>query len=270
MIDEFKNQIKSLPPLPKSFQKILEVFNGDGGINELAKVIESDPMMAAEILKTANSPLYGFNRQIKTILQAVGLFGKNMTKALVVNSTAKGLLKVNVEPYGVSPEQFVNISNLQGAIAKNWFKKVAPSKADDIFLCALLQDTGKILIADQIIKRDDVSFFKNDISMFDISRVEMNNFNTTSILITADVFEHWGFDADIVQTIRHSNDPKNAPDEFKQQAWALFITRVLANQKQQLSELGVQSGLNLAAECGFSEQILKDVIDEVRGNLAAE
>ncbi|MDO5046235.1 HDOD domain-containing protein [Campylobacter sp.] len=265
MIEEFKKRIKTLPPLPKSFQKISEICDGDGSVGELSKAIESDPMMVADMLKTANSPLYGFNRQIKTVLQAVSLFGKSMTKALIMNSTVQGMLKVSVEPYGVSPEQFVNISNLQGAIAKAWFKRVAPDRADDLFLCALLQDTGKILISDEVIKRDEVMYFKDDIAMnFDIGAVEMNNFNTTSILVAADIFDHWRFEANMVENIRHSNDPKNAPDEFKQMAWALYIIRILANQKQQLSELNVQTALNLAAQNGFDEQILKEVIKEIK------
>lgn len=268
MIEEFKKRIKSLPPLPKSFEQILAICNSDAGVGELAKAIEGDPMMVAEILKTANSSLYGFNRQIKSVLQAVSLFGKNMTKSLIINSTAKGLLKVNVSPYGVSSEQFVNISNIQGAIAKNWFKKIAAQNADELFLCALLQDTGKILIADEVIRRDEVAYFKDDIAMStDIGAVETGYFNTTSILITADIFDHWGFEASIVENIRHSNDPKNAPDEYKNTAWALYIVRALANQKQQLSELGVQTGLNLAEHAGFDAKILESVISELRGAL---
>lgn len=269
MIEEFKKRIKTLPPLPKSFQKILDICNDDNaGVGELAKAIESDPMMVAQILKTANSPLYGFNRQIKTTLQAVSLFGKSMTKSLVMSSTVQGMLKVSVEPYGISPEQFVNISNLQSVIAKAWFKRIAPQKADDLFLCALLQDTGKILISDEVIRRDEVMYFKDDIAMsFDIGAVEMNNFNTTSILITADIFDHWGFEPSIIENIRHSNDPKNAPDEYKQTAWALYIIRTLANPKHQLSEIATQTSLNLAKENGFDEEILKEVISEIQDKM---
>lgn len=270
MIEEFKKRIKNLPPLPKSFQQILAVCaDDDSGVGDLAKVIEGDPMMVAELLKAANSPLYGFNKQIKSVLQAVSLFGKNMTKSLLANSAVKGILKVNVEPYGISPEQFVNISNMQGALARAWFKKIAPEAADDLFLCALLQDTGKILIADEIIRRDDVSFFKSDVmSNFDVSGVEMSNVGTTSILIAADIFDHWGFEPSICQSIRHSNDPKDAPDELSKAAWALFIIRMLINQKQQLSDLAVQNALNLAEQVGFNAQILADTIAEINTNLA--
>lgn len=266
MIEEFKNRLKTLPPLPKNFHKITKICDGDGDISELAKAIEDDPMMVACVLKTANSPMYGFKRQIKNVLQAVSLFGKNMTKSLVVSSSVQGLLKVSVEPYGVSPEQFVEISNLQGAIARAWFKRVVPERMNDLFLCALLQDTGKILISDEVIRRDEVAYFRDDIAMsFDISSVEMNTFGTTSILISAEIFDHWGFESSIVENIRHSNDPKNAPDEFRQMALALYIIRILVNQKQQFSELNIQSALNFASQSGFSEQILKDAIAEVRG-----
>ncbi|MBD3807018.1 HDOD domain-containing protein, partial [Sulfuricurvum sp.] len=48
MIDE----IKSLPPLPSTIVRIQQMcMNSDTEISDLVKVIESDPMLSANILK---------------------------------------------------------------------------------------------------------------------------------------------------------------------------------------------------------------------------
>ena len=43
----------------------------DASIMDLAKAVEHDPMIIANLLKAANSPLYGFSREINAISQAV-------------------------------------------------------------------------------------------------------------------------------------------------------------------------------------------------------
>ena len=90
MLTQLAERIRSLPPLPKTFQQINELFrNENASIAELAKLIEEDPMLIANLLKVANSPLYAFRREIKTVLQAVGLFGMSTTRSLVLDMSIK-------------------------------------------------------------------------------------------------------------------------------------------------------------------------------------
>lgn len=265
MVEAIKTKIKFLPPLPESFHKIQKVCDGDYGIDDVAKAIEGDPMVVADLLKTANSPLYGFNRQIKNVLQAVSLFGKVMTKSLVMSSMIKGLLKMDVKPYGLTPEQFVRISNIQSAIAKAWFKNISKEVVEDLFLCALLQDTGKIILADEIIKQGKVNEFKNEIeNTDDIGSVEFKYLGTTSILTTADIFDHWRFEQSMIDTIRYSNDPKTAPDDKKQLSSALHILRTLGNLKEPLSQNSIKLATEMAIQYGFDEYLLIDAIDKVK------
>ncbi|MDD5202476.1 MAG: HDOD domain-containing protein, partial [Sulfurimonas sp.] len=50
--------IKSLPPLSKTITDINMVYaSEDSSIHDLAKVVERDPMIVANLLKAANSPL---------------------------------------------------------------------------------------------------------------------------------------------------------------------------------------------------------------------
>ena len=52
------DSIKSLPPLSKTIVDINRVYaDNEAGVGELAKVIEPDPMIVANLLKAANSPL---------------------------------------------------------------------------------------------------------------------------------------------------------------------------------------------------------------------
>lgn len=268
MIENLKLKIKSLPPFSKTYQEIKEILDdNDATIEELAKAIEKDPMLTADFLKTANSPLYGANRQIKSLVQAVSLFGFVTSKSLVLSSSVKRLLKVDIEPYGITPDSFVRVSNIQGALAKLWFSKINPKKMNDLFLCALLQEIGKILIADEVIKNDDGVDFRADLQMsFDIASVEKAYVKTTTPLVTAEIFDYWGFEKTMVEHIKNSYDPANSPFEYKEIAWALKIIRNAIPVNEPLSDRRVSIALNLAKEGGFDEQILLDCINKIKEN----
>ncbi|MDT8339751.1 MAG: HDOD domain-containing protein, partial [Sulfurimonas sp.] len=92
------DSIKSLPPLSTTIIEINKIYADENStIKDMAKVIEHDPMIIANILKIANSPLYGFGKEIKNAAQAVSLFGMNMTRSIAVGNSIKKLLNVDMQ-----------------------------------------------------------------------------------------------------------------------------------------------------------------------------
>ena len=58
MNDAIYKSIKSLPPLDETIMKIQQICSSeDSDIAELIGVIHQDPMLTANILRSANSPL---------------------------------------------------------------------------------------------------------------------------------------------------------------------------------------------------------------------
>ena len=63
--------IEELPPLPESVQHIQALYaQGNPDTKELVSLIESDPILTADILAKVNAPCYVFS-----IMQAVTLMG---------------------------------------------------------------------------------------------------------------------------------------------------------------------------------------------------
>lgn len=247
MLDNIVERIKTLPPLPKSFHDINAICaNQNGTIDQLAKVIEKDPMLVANLLKVANSPLYSFRKEIRSVLQAVSLFGMTTTKSLTIDISIKKLLNVDIEPYGIVPDEFVRVSSMQSALMREWYSKVDRAKVDILFLAALLQETGKILIADEIVKNDETSQFKFEIeSSVNIAQVEKMYVETTTGEITAKIFEHWGFDELMFESIKYSDNYTLAPDELKAYSFALQVVKTAIPMNSPLSERSVTIALNL-------------------------
>ncbi len=121
MKNSIVESIKSLPPLPKTLIDMQRVTaDPDASIADLTKTIEHDPMIVANLLKAANSPLYMFGREIKNVAQAVSLFGMSMTRSIALGNSVRKLLNVDMEPYGVSSDRFAEVSSMQAALIHKW------------------------------------------------------------------------------------------------------------------------------------------------------
>jgi HD-like signal output (HDOD) protein len=259
------NSIKSLPPLPKTVIDMQRVCNDpNSSIHDLVKTVETDPMIVANLLKAANSPLYSFRREINNVGQAVALFGMSMTRSIGIGNSVRKLLNVDMEPYGVSSEHFAEISSMQAALMHAWYMKIDRAKADKLFLAAFLQETGKIIIASDVIQEDLATNFKADVtSAIDIASVERSYVQETTASVTAAIFTHWNFDRDFVEMIEYSDTPDQAPEETKEFSTALHIVKTIVPINDPLGEHGIAFGLKKAEAAGYDITKLQAAIDSI-------
>lgn len=265
MSNSILDNIKSLPALPKSIEKIDKIYNDENSsISELVKVIEEDPMIIANLLKAVNSPLYDFNKKIQTVAQAVSLLGMSITRSIIFGNSIRKLLNVDMEPYGISSETFADISSKQAALVYNWYIKLDKTIADKLFLAALLQEAGKILISNYIIKNDETTTFKSEIqTTHNIAAVEKAYTQETTASVTSAIFEHWGFDEEFVEMIRYSDNPSSAPQKIVKYCNALNIIKTIVAVNEPFSEIAINFGLKKAHNAGYNHELLEDSIDEI-------
>jgi putative nucleotidyltransferase with HDIG domain len=85
--DRFARQLKSvdLPPFPAVAIRALQlVSQSETRLSELHDLISADPAFAGEILRLANSPLYGIRVEITSTVQATILLGFERVKGLAL------------------------------------------------------------------------------------------------------------------------------------------------------------------------------------------
>lgn len=263
------DSIKSLPPLSKTITEINRVYaDEEAGVGELAKAIESDPMIVANLLKSANSPLYGFGREIRNVAQAVSLFGMSMTRSIALGNSVRKLLNVDMKPYGITSDKFAEISSMQATLMMKWYSKIDRAKADKLYLAAFLQETGKILISSDVIQEDEDTSFASEIELSNnIAAVEKAYVEVTSAEVTAEVFTHWGFDNEFVEMIRYADSPAAAPEEVREFSTALNIVKTVIPMNKPLDELSINFGLRKARDAGYNHELLEDVIDAMLDTL---
>ena len=81
-------QVKDLPTLPHVLEKLtMLVEDPDASSEAIAKVISTDQVLSAKVLKMVNSPIYGFPGRISSIQHALVLLGFNVVRGIIISTS---------------------------------------------------------------------------------------------------------------------------------------------------------------------------------------
>ena len=212
---KISNFIQTLKPLPNTIFQIMQVCDDDElPIKELVKVVKSDPIIAANILKAASSPLYG-STQLKTIDQAISRLGKTAIKALTMKDIHKNLGSNDLTPYDIDEKIFSDVSLSRLSLMLKWYSKVSIADLSILSSTALLGNIGQLLISKELIELDDVNYFKELSNTFGILYAEEKMLHTHTNIISSQILNYWRLSSDIVNVIAYSDNPNEAPEELK-------------------------------------------------------
>ncbi|GAB4338702.1 MAG: HDOD domain-containing protein [Candidatus Abyssubacteria bacterium] len=149
-LDKIRREIEdigALPTLPEIPMKILEVIaKEDSSMQDVAKIIERDPSLAANILKVANSPYYGVRQKVATLQLALTILG--LTEII---NTVTSLSVVHMFPLhggGAGLDRLAFWRHSFGcAAASQMLARELRFDTDGVeFVAGLIHDIGKLII----------------------------------------------------------------------------------------------------------------------------
>ena len=263
--------IESLPPLSNATFLIQEVY-ADGAANvditKLVKIIESDSLLTANILKMINAPIYGFSKQIASVSQAVTLFGTQEIYGLVLHYAINEKIKANTRIYGVSATTFNDICHLQSALIIQWYSKIDPRQAQFLTSLALIMESGKLVLAQEITKSNYVKEFKNGYeNCSDTSAYEDSLIGTTSYYISGLLFEHWNLEPIYVEILKYLDYEKDGiSDKVTSYLDTLSVIKTAVNTKDILTKKSVLLACRQVNEMGLNADYFADVALRVKRN----
>jgi putative nucleotidyltransferase with HDIG domain len=238
------NGIEKLDPLPATVQKLVVTLDDENvNINEIVEVIEYDPAVTSNILKIANSAIYGGRAQINRIRDAVVRLGTaTLLDILLVNQTQA--LKVAAPLYDLTEDDLW----LHGAAASLAAKAIMKETRNSSIpknspIAALLHDIGKLIMVRYLDAQ--VSTILNLCKQKAITFVEAEAelFSCTHAEVGGAIAEKWEFPETIAHAIAlHHQMPIEKPEP------TLDVV-VLSNLVSKAIGVGLgAAGLNLKAD----------------------
>ncbi len=247
-------RVESLPPLPESVIKIETLFaKGDPNIDDVVRIIESDPVLTTDILSKVNAPYYGFSKNIVSILQAVTLFGSTQIRSIVLSSALQRDFDIDLSPYNVSTSEFSKISAMQSELMFQWYMGIDIALARTITPLAFLMEIGKVLIAKEVIQNDKVEEFIDDLDKYDdVSYVENIYTMMSSAQINALIFKHLNLNDTFTDSMKYLDFEHEIPENMKEIVEALRIVRTVVNIKEQFTDNSIDNALTLLKKSPYN------------------
>lgn len=264
-IAERVQHVSALPPMPDSIIKIQEISSDPlSSLRDLAAIIQDDPMLTADILKLANSPIYALKEHVNTVHQAISMFGISSIVGFAMAYAIEQTLSVDLSPYDITPEEFLKVAQTQNAIAFHWLEGLDSSNANILLTSSFLMEMGSLLISDYIIKEKLVEQFKTALQSdenLDETESAICGFNHKSI--SAGMFEAWDFDERIVVAIRQSAIMDQSLESNSISA-RLAVISTAVNLKERFTEHSIASAAALADKIGLDGDYFKKIVTLVR------
>lgn len=263
-----------LPSMPMVATKVMQLIEDEKvTVDELAKVVSSDPAMAARIMKISNSAYYGCQRQIQTLPGAIMLLGFNTLKSLVIVASVKEVFK----PSGLMENMLWEHSFGAGLAARIIAKETRAVNPEEAFLAGLLQDIGKIILYHHdrqkfqlIIERyynEGILFEEAEKAVYPFSHSKLGGY----------VLKKWNLPEVMVTAVTHHHT-FDFPDPTDSYQCNMTAIASLADQfciKLGIGERMPQEDLNLAdslavklleLDAGLLEQLLEDFAQHYEQN----
>ena len=141
----------TLPTLPAAAVDVLRVCqNTNADIDELARALARDPILAGRVLRVANSAFYHQRSEVTTLRGAALVLGMRALKIVALGFALANELPRRGQSGGLDLAAYWHRSLVNAVIARSLARSVKRELVEEAFLCGLLSEIGKLALTHAI------------------------------------------------------------------------------------------------------------------------
>ena len=264
ILGKFKSGKINPPVMPQIVRELQTLINQSTSTQEeLAQVIERDPIISLRLISIANSPVYRGITKIRSVKASIPRLGLKETLNVVMAIANKSLYETDKVKFKILMDKL-----WVHALACAYGSKLIALalKLNDVekhFLMGLTHDVGKILLLKEFTDASKGSSLSID--------AIGANLQEAHIGLGSTLLKRWGFDAEFINVINHHEDTEFSPDTVKE-ILVVHLANILTRQigfslfEEKVDFAGVASAqiLKLKSEQleGIGEEV-KTIISDV-------
>jgi putative nucleotidyltransferase with HDIG domain len=258
-----------LPSLPSLYTELVaELDSPEPSLAKVSGIVSSDPGMAAQILRLANSAFFGVRTLSANPRQAIAVLGLETMRTLVLAVSIFSRFKIEgAEQLSIESlwKHCQSVSKLAAAIAT-----AEGASAVDIELTAmsgLLHDIGKLILMHSMPKVYSGVLQKAAMSEETLCAIEHAAFGASHAKVGACLLGLWGIPAAVVEAVAWHHAPSDCPNLLFRPLTAVHAANAFldANENQGAPHLdeGYLGRLNLLNRVERWRELCDSQLNEV-------
>lgn len=254
-----------LPPLPRAALRVAELTKDlTVSTRVIAETIGADPVLTANIIRAANSPLYARERPITTIPAAVTALGNHAIHMLVVVLIAFDFFHRKTTQTSLRRSLWEHAITTAFS-AREICTALGLRLSEQAFLCGLLHDIGRLLLLCHDSERY-AQLSQNACERTLLER-ERETYGYTHAEIGEHVAQHWKLPIEIGRVIQAHHQPEEA-SEYALITYVIDAADALSNASSDAqlphdhddeTRCCGLSSVKLIVELGITDEQLQDI-----------
>lgn len=200
-----------IPPRPLIIDRIkAEMGSASPNLRYVGQLISVDVSLAAGLIKTANSPYFGFRNRARSVHEALLMLGLDVTSRAVAAISLRQAL-----PNNGQLERFWGAS-AQIAVLSSWLAQQTANPrlhAGDAYTYGLFRDCGIAVLLIRLPAYRQTLESANANTDLAFTAVEQQDFRTDHAMVGCLLAQNWWLPEEICLAIRHHHD-RSAIDFF--------------------------------------------------------
>lgn len=255
-IKEHLEKHPSIRPFPTAVTRLLaESKNPNSSTAACVPIIESDASLAVQVMRMANSPLFGLPK-VQSIAHAVSLLGTNKLRTLAFSVAGANMFDGGSDAR--KQRQFVWNHSIGCAIVARLLADHNPTVApEDVYLGGIFHDVGKLLFYD--LAPVEYTALAKSFSGSELTHQEDLLFGTNHEDVGLKSAHSWQLPKEIKAAIGWHHKPNESP-AFQDVATTVFYADALA-KSWGVGPADASSNLRneAMAEFGLTEEVLDEL-----------
>jgi len=195
---EFANKLENLSMISGVYNSVCRLIEQDADVSAIARVIETDPTVAASVLRVVNSAFY--NIKTGSIIQAITYLGLPVVKSIVLSCNLLQTVRIQVPPFNLSrlARHATHTNMLTAAIYTKLLGKRLP---DNLATAGLLHNIGFVMFLHYFPEKCKIIIQKHLQSgnLLSLSALEKETFGITHTELGGHLLDWWGLPYPIVE-----------------------------------------------------------------------
>lgn len=207
-IEKIDNQLPETPTIIAELNRVID--DPLATSNDVARVVNQSPSLAATILKMVNSAYYGFPSKIDRISRAVTIIGTKEISGLALGICVMQAFK-DIPKQIINMQDFIRHSLACGIIARILAALNNVAQTEQLFVSGLLHDIGKLVVYKYYSEHAKACFFQASSSDTCVFQAENKIIGMNHPQIAKTLLKKWQLPIDLNDNIVFHHLPSKAP-----------------------------------------------------------
>ena len=231
VVEEVTQSLRRVPPLSQATVRIIrELGSDDSSAHTVGEILGSEPVLAAALLRMANSSATGLRRDILTVPEAVAYLGFSTTKSLLLRMQLGSLFPTGAPGVGYDAAKLWVHSMAVAQVSEELAHRAVGADPNLALTAGLLHDIGKIAINTQFPQRVAELFTAGPGTAAGMLDRERQSFGADHAVLGGQLAAQWNLPGGLVDIIRLHHSIPAVPETLAPATRRTLLCVHVANQ----------------------------------------